>query len=189
MDTTTTDAAAARPTTVAFMNCFDATTFGRTVYMTAREERRLRNVLAAVHDYGIVLRASFEPALPGYGFADAVEHLRASVGAHIVEAALAAGGPAVPGIEPAPAAVMPVWAFEPDRGSEDAPLSSAKLWNTDLLVEALRVEGDDDPTPVPSVRQRFDRWADAAGAGRKLATVRLPGRGGSYVLFAAAAPA
>jgi len=83
---------------------------------------------------------------------------------------------------------MPVYAFEPEGGSEDALLSSATLWNGDLLVEALRIEGDDDPTPVPSVRDRFDRWVGAAGAGRKLATTRLPGRGGSYVLFAAAAP-
>ena len=34
-----------------------------------------------------------------------------------------------------------------------------------------------------------DRWADAAGQGEKLKTVRLPGRDGCYVLFAAAAPA
>jgi hypothetical protein len=68
-------------------------------------------------------------------------------------------------------------------------LSSARLWGTDLLVEAMHVEGDDDPAPVPSVRDRFARWADAAGKGRELSTVRLPGRNGCYVLFAAAAPA
>jgi hypothetical protein len=51
---TTSDTANVRPTTVAFVNCFDATTFGRTVHMTAREERRLRNVLAALNDYGCV---------------------------------------------------------------------------------------------------------------------------------------
>ena len=68
MDTTT-DAATARPTTVAFVNCFDATTYGRTVHLTPDEERRLRNVLAALRDYGFILEASFEPALPGYGFA------------------------------------------------------------------------------------------------------------------------
>jgi hypothetical protein len=63
------DTANVRPTTVAFVNCFDATTFGRTVHMTAREERRLRNVLAALNDYGFILRASLGPALPGYGSA------------------------------------------------------------------------------------------------------------------------
>ena len=53
----------------------------------------------------------------------------------------------------------------------------------------MRVEDDDDPTPVPSVRDRFRRWADAAGHGGRLKTTRLPGRGGWYVLFASAAPA
>ena len=94
-----------------------------------------------------------------------------------------------PGPDPEPAAVMPVWAFEPEDGSGDVLLSSAKLWGADLLVEALRVEDDDDPTPVPAVRERFRRWADAAGGGRALSTTRLPGREGSYVIFAAAAPA
>jgi hypothetical protein len=171
-------------TTVAFVNCFDATTFGRTVRMTADEERRLRALLASLRDYGILLRASFEPALPDYGFGDVVNHLRRSVGAHI---ALAAGGPAVPGLEPEPVTVMPVWAFEPEGGNEDALLSSAPPWNCDLLVEALRDEDDDDPVPVRTVRQRFDRWADAAGQGEKLKAVRLPGRDGCYVLFAGAA--
>ena len=39
---TAADTPDARPTTVAFVNCFDARTFGRTVHMTAREEGRLR---------------------------------------------------------------------------------------------------------------------------------------------------
>jgi hypothetical protein len=188
MDTTS-NTADVRATTVAFVNCFDATTFGRTVHMTADEERRLRALLASLRDYGILLRASFEPALPGCGFGDVVDHLRAFVGAHIVKAALAAGGPAVPGLEPEPVAVMPVWAFQPEGGNEDALLSSTRLWNCDVLVEALRVEDDDDPVPARTVRHRFDRWADAAGQGERLKAVRLPGRDGSYVLFAAAAPA
>jgi hypothetical protein len=183
-----TDSATARPTTVAFVNCFDATTFGRTVYLTPDEERRLRNVLAALCDYGFILAASFEPALPGYGFADVADHLRATIGSPIADAALAAAERSVAAIDPAPTAVMPVWPFEPDPGNEDVLLSSARLWGTDLLVEALRVEDDDDPTPVPSVRDRFRRWADAAGHGAKLKTTRLPGRGGCFVVFAAAAP-
>jgi hypothetical protein len=56
--------------------------------------------------------------------------------------------------DPVPAAAMPVWRFEPEGGSEDALLSSATLWGVDILVEALRVEDDDDPAPVPSVRYR-----------------------------------
>jgi hypothetical protein len=55
----TSDAADARPVTIAFVNCFDAATFGRTVHLTADEERRLRNVLAALRDYGFILEASF----------------------------------------------------------------------------------------------------------------------------------
>ena len=184
----TSDVSNVRPTTVAFVNLFDATTFGRTVYMTAREQRRLRNVLAALHDYGFLLPASFEPALPDYGFADVIDHLRVSVGAPFADAALATAERSVPSIEPAPAAVMPVWAFEPEAGNEDVLLSSAALWNSNLLVEALRVESDDVPVPAPSVRDRFDRWVRAAGFGETRTTVRLPGRDGSYVLFAAAAP-
>ncbi len=123
-----TDAATARPVTVAFVNCFDATTFGRTVHLTADEERRLRNVLAALRDYGFILAASFEPALPGYGFADVAGHLRVTIGSPIADAALAAAERSVPAIDPAPAVVMPVWAFEPDPGNEDVLLSSARLW-------------------------------------------------------------
>ncbi len=63
---TTTDAATARPTTVAFVTRFDATTFGRTVHLTPDEERRLRNVLAALRDHGFILDAGFEAALPGF---------------------------------------------------------------------------------------------------------------------------
>src|SRR5271166_2326065 len=141
MDTTS-DAADARPTTVAFVNCFSGRTFGRAVYLTQDEERRLRNVLAALRDYGFILEASFEPALPGYGFADVADHLLATIGSPIADAALAATARSVPAIDPAPAAVMPVWPFEPEGGGGDALLSSARLWGVDLLVEALRVEDD-----------------------------------------------
>jgi hypothetical protein len=146
-------------------------------------------VLTALRDYGFILAASFEPALPDYGFGDVIDHLRASVGAPFADAALAAAERAVPAIEPAPAAVMPVWPFEPEDGSGNALLSSATLWNSNLLGEALRVADDDNPEPVPSVRERFGRLVHAAGSARRLTTVRLLGRDGSYVLFAAAAPA
>lgn len=141
-----------------------------------------------MQDYEFILRARFEPAAPGYGFADVIDHLRAAIGAPFAEAALAAAERDGPSAEPPPAAVMPVWAFEPDPGNANVLLSSATLWNCNLLVEALRVEGDDEPTPVASVRERFDHWARGAGAAGRLATVRLPGRDGSYVLFAAPAP-
>jgi hypothetical protein len=157
--------------------------------LTAHEERRLRGLLGALRDAGIILTASLEPALPGCGFAEAVEDLRGSIGAHLVGTALAWSDCPVPGPDPEPAAVMPVWAFEPEDGSDDVLISSARLWGTDLFVEALRVEDDDHPEPVPSVRERFTRWIAAAGQGETPMTVRLPGRDGAYVIFAAAAPA
>jgi hypothetical protein len=150
------------------------------IHLTPDEDRRLRNVLAALRGYGFILAAIFEPALPGYGFADVADHLRATIGSPLADAALAATARSVPAIDPAPAAVMPVWPFEPEGGGGDALLSSARLWGVDLLVEALRVEDDDDPTPVPSVRDRFRRWADAAGHGARLKTTRLPGHGGCF---------
>ena len=180
---------ARRPTTVAITSCTDATTFGRTVDMTAGETARLRTLLAALCEYGLLLPASVEPEVPGYGFGDVVAQLRASIGANIVDAALAARERHAPGGDPPPTAVMPVWEFEPEGDGEDVLLSSARMWGADLFVVALRVAGDDDPAPVPSVRDRFARWAEAAGAGRALLRVRLPGRGGSSVVFAASAPA
>ena len=53
----------------------------------------------------------------------------------------------------------------------------------------MGVEDDEDPVPVASVRERFGRCVAAAGSGLALATTRLPGREGSYVVFAAAGPA
>ena len=146
-------------------------------------------MLAALRDYGFILDASFEPALTGYGFADLADHIRSTIGPPFADMALAAAERSVPSSDPAPIAVMPVWPFEPEGGNGDVLLSSARLWNVGLLVEALRVEGDDDPTPVLSVRDRFRRWAEAAGQGEKLKPTRLHGRHGCYVLFAAAAPA
>jgi hypothetical protein len=157
--------------------------------LTADEERRLRNVLAALRDYGIILDANLEPVQPGYSFSDLADHLRASIGAPIADNALASAERSVPNLDPAPAAVMPVWAFEPEGPAADVLFSSARLWGSDLFVEALRVEDDDNPTPIPSVRERFERWVKAAGIGPRLKTTRLPGRDGSYVLFAAGAPA
>jgi len=43
-------------------------------------------------------------------------------------------------------------------------LSSATLWNVNLLIGAPRVEEDDNPAPTPSVRERFARWVAAAAA-------------------------
>jgi hypothetical protein len=44
--------------------------------LTTNEDRRLRNILAALRDYGFILAASFELAQPGYkSFADATIRL------------------------------------------------------------------------------------------------------------------
>lgn len=104
MNTTTTEVGGVRPTTVAFTNCFDATTFGRLVYLTAQEKRRLRNVLSALHDYGHILKASLVPALPALSFVEVIDHLRTSVGAPLANAALAAAERSFRSTEPAPAA-------------------------------------------------------------------------------------
>jgi len=43
---------------VSFVNCFDAATFGRLAYLTVQQRRRLRSVLAALHDYGFIPRGA-----------------------------------------------------------------------------------------------------------------------------------
>jgi hypothetical protein len=100
---------------------------------------------------------------PDYGFQDVVDHLRGAMGADIVDAALAAAQRTPVASAPAAAAVMPVWAFEAEGGTEDVLASSAQLWGAKLLVEALRAEGEEEAVPVPGARDRFARWAAAAG--------------------------
>jgi hypothetical protein len=176
--------ASARPLTVAFVQNFHAILFGRTVVMTDAEELQLRSTLLALQNIGCVLSPSVEPVVADFGFRDVIEDLRAAVGTQIVELALATVSPSE---KPAPAALMAVWAFEPENRSDDVLLSAGTLWGVDLLFEALRVERDDNPEPVPAVRERFLRWSCAAGGGRTLTTTRLPERDASYVLFASAA--
>ncbi len=100
-------------------------------------------------------------------------YLRATLGSPIADTALAAAERSVPHSDPVPIAVMPVWPFEPEDGSGDALLSSARLWGVDLLVEALQVEGEDDPTPVPTLlahvrlRSRSEERRSAMGSLRK----------------------
>lgn len=177
-----------RPTTVAFVNCFNGTAIGRTVHLTEREKLRLCRVLMTLRDAGLILRPNFAPAHPGFGFAEIVELLRTQVGGPMVDAALAAEGPTYAGSDPDPVAVMPVWGFVPEGDSDDVLISSARLWGTDLLIEALRVEDVDDPVPVSSVRDRHAGWMCASGADRLVKAVQLPGQEGSYVVFAASAP-
>lgn len=173
---------------VAFSKLDDATTIAMTVRLSPAERDRLHDLLRSLQDYGLILPPTFTSAPGSFGLQKAVELVRQAVGEHFVDAALSAGGRPGPGSDPDPIAAMPVWAFESERCGSDVMLSSARLWGTDLLLEALRVEGEDDAAPVPAVRARYDRWLAAAGSGRLVRPVRLPRRPGSYALFAAAAP-
>lgn len=83
-----------------------------------------------------------------------------------------------------PSAVMPVWPFAPDPGQPEVLLGSGQLWGVDVYLEALPVEDDDLPVPKASVVGRFEAWRRAVGGDRPPATLRLPGRGDAYVLFA-----
>jgi hypothetical protein len=87
-----------RQRVVAFVTCDDAITFGRMVNLTAFEERRLDNALAALRNYRLILTASVEPVKHGYGFEEVAAHLRACIGAPIADAALAAAERSVPSL-------------------------------------------------------------------------------------------
>ncbi len=99
-DGETTDA---RPIGVAFVQCFDATTFCRIVHLTTGQERRLRGLLAALHGAGLILQASYAKARHDCGYRAVVDDLRQSIGAHIVDAFLTASDAASASREPAPA--------------------------------------------------------------------------------------
>lgn len=173
---------------VAFTNLHIATTTAMSVRLSPTELDRLQDLLGSLQDYGLILPPTFACVPAPFGFQEAVELIRRAVGGHFVIAALTAGGRPGPGSDPDPIAAMPVWPFEPECRGADVLLSSARLWGTDLLVEALRVGGDDEAAPMPAVRARYDRWLAAAGSGRPPRLLQLPGRDGSYALFAAAAP-
>ena len=156
--------------------------------LSAQEKDRLRDLLGSLQDYGLILPPAFAAASDAFGFPDAVDLVRQAVGPIFVDAALFSGGRPGPGSDPDPVAAMPVWPFEPERAGSDVLVSSARLWGVDLFVEALRVEDDEEAAPVPAVRERYARWLAAAGAELAVRPVRLPGRPGSYAVFAAAAP-
>ena len=181
----------ARQVRVTFLNTFDATFFSADVDLSQQEEGRLEALLSWLQEAGVILlpqpsTGAVEPTFQGM-----LSHLRGSVGAHIVEAALAAPSAPYQADRGTPIAIMPLWPFEaPDVGSNhrDVLLSSARLWGADLVVEALRVADPDSPIPLPSVRERFDRWMSAVGGGRDRVAVQPPGEPGWYVVAAVAAP-
>ena len=176
---------------VAFLQCFDASLFASPILLTPADEERVNALLVRLQDFGQILIPKVTVVESHLTFSSLIERLRLALGSTVVEAALATPPDTPLGSDPAPAAVMPVWAFElegDDPEDEDVLFASGKLWGSDVFIEALRVEGDDEPVPVPAVRHRFERWVRADGGRRHRAVVRLPGRSGSYVLFAASAP-
>ena len=182
---------APRHAQITYLNCFDAKVFSASVTLDAADEARLRRLLAALEAYGIILLPDADAAQGVGGIDDLVGHLRRSVGGHIIDAAL--HGEKMPAPSGGrPCALMPIWRFEPESHgvpAADILLSSGRLWGADVVIEAVRVEGDNAPTPAPAAQHRFDRWILAAGGARSRQTVFPPGHDGAFVLFAAAAPA
>jgi hypothetical protein len=87
---------------------------------------------------------------------------------------------------------MPDWQLLPegdDAADRDVLLGSGRLWGTELLIEALRVESPAEPLWAPAVRPRLDRWVKAAGgAGRLRSSCQPPGDSGWYAVAAIASP-
>jgi hypothetical protein len=174
-----------------FSNCFDAKLFRADIQLTDDDEGRLRSPLAWLQDAGVLLAPASDPAAARIDANDVIEHLRATIGDHIVEAALAAdpGLPRASG--PAPNAVLQIWPFAgegDDTEDRDVLLASGRLWSADVLLPALRVDDPDNPVPVREVKCRFDRWVKAAGGGRMRAVLLPLGERGCYFLAAVAAP-
>ncbi len=180
--------AAGRLLSIALTTCSGATTVAMTARLTASEEERLRWLLRGLDGFGLILPFAVSAWPEALGYGRVVQLIADAVGRHFVEAALAAGEPACVGEGPDPVAAVPIWAFEPEHGSPDVLVSSARLWGVDLFVEALRVEDDETGLPVAAVRARHARWLAAAGARRPVRAARLTGWPGSYAVFAAAAP-
>jgi hypothetical protein len=122
--------AAARLTRVAFLNCFDACLFSAEVEVTDEDGRRLGSALAWLQDAGVLLLAAPDRAEARMDAKRVIDHLRAIVGDHIVEATLAADPGLFRASGPAPAAVLPVWPFEAegdDPEDRDVLLASGRL--------------------------------------------------------------
>ena len=177
---------------IAFLNCFDAKLFVADVEMSEADDIQFISALEWLCEAGIILLPTVDPTPSPIGAVDVLHHLRGAVGDLFVDAALSADPTRPAGTAVQPAAVMPVWPFEAegdDPGDRDVLLSSGRLWGVDVLLEALRVDGPDNPVPVPAVRPRFERWIRAAGGGTPRSAIHPPGEAGCYFLAAVAPPA
>lgn len=149
---------------LAFVRCLDGKILASLA--TGAEDadlNHLRLVLDGLEDLGAIHGPIIQPLFSSVPLATVFDYLRQTVGELIVDAVIAAGPNAVvPNKVPA-ATVMPVWPFEPDPGGDDTLLvSSARLYGTDLLLEARRVEA----------------------ATTSAMTVPIPGQDGEYLVFA-----
>lgn len=147
-----------------------ATSFGRTAYPTADEERQLGNTPTAIRDCGIILAASFEPPLPG--FANVAGHLRPTIDAPVADAALVAAERSVPATDPAPVASVPAWPFEPEGlrgraaqlaeavGRRPAGRGAARYRRRRSDPGAVRAR------PVPPLGRRLTRYRSGGAACR-----------------------
>lgn len=177
----------ALPVTVAFARCYNAAIFTTTACLTTAETAQFQDLLSGLDELGLIALPAISPAPSAtVRFEGVIAQLSDWLAPHVVDAVAATFGQARSPAPAAPTAIMPLWAFASDGGNDDVLVTTARLWGCDLHVEALRVESDEEPSPVPSVANRFARWRAAAPGAGDLATVRVPGRDGRYVIFASA---
>lgn len=152
-------------------------------WLSPGEARSLLRLLSGLAEVGLIIL----PKVQVSPWEEGAAAVRADVAAYATEPLVAAVEAVQAGRASKPdqpAAVMPVWPFAPDPEQPEVLLGSGQLWGVDVYLEALPVEDDDLPVPMASVAERFETWRRAAGGERPLATIRLPGRGDAYVLFA-----
>jgi len=175
------------PYSLAFIRSLDARLVVISVRLSALERKRLQQLLGILESSGHIILPRTYPVTTTLREPAVLTMLEDWLSPDVVGAALGASKyPFIP--SPAPAAVIPVWEFEPVDG-DDVLLATAQLWGSDLLIEALRVRDDEEPQPIGCAEKRFSQWRASAGGDGDLKTVRIPGRAGAYVLFAASHPA
>ncbi len=180
-----------RSTRIAFLNCNDATLHVADVKLTDEERARIQAALGWLEHSGVVLVPRQYQGAPVRTYDALLARLQASVGDLAFQAALGAEPQEPIGEQPAPCAVMPIWQLQPegdDAKDRDVLLGSGRLWCTDLLIEALRVEGPDEAVPVSTVRPRLERWARGAGGGLMRSPCQPHGEDGWYAIMAISSP-